>query len=260
MLPRNETSVTVNDSLSQEISELFNERTETENVPIILILGPPGSGKGTLSKRLAAEFNLHHISVGDWLREKAQPPIAGVSDHVNRYVFQNEPIPEKVLQTEYGGLENAPPPLMLYQCGKLDISTPEALKIRAMPALKAECERISACSSVKAILIDNLTQNLRHCDAFGETFGKGFLALVIAVDCADETAKERFLNRSRGADNAVRFGRRIARFRKDYASVVDHFESSGSVVHVSTEAESHEAYQGLLRGLGQSKVWREICR
>ena len=33
-----------------------------------LIFGPPGSGKGTQSVRLAEKFNLIHLSTGDMLR------------------------------------------------------------------------------------------------------------------------------------------------------------------------------------------------
>jgi adenylate kinase len=34
----------------------------------VLLLGPPGAGKGTQSKRLAAEFDLEHVTTGDALR------------------------------------------------------------------------------------------------------------------------------------------------------------------------------------------------
>lgn len=35
----------------------------------LMILGPPGSGKGTIGKRLADTFDLKHVSSGDALRD-----------------------------------------------------------------------------------------------------------------------------------------------------------------------------------------------
>lgn len=38
----------------------------------IIIFGPPGTGKGTMSKKLSMELGLHHISTGDIIRRNQE--------------------------------------------------------------------------------------------------------------------------------------------------------------------------------------------
>ena len=41
-----------------------------EKIPTLVMLGPPGVGKGTYSTRLAKKFGFAHISMGDLLRNE----------------------------------------------------------------------------------------------------------------------------------------------------------------------------------------------
>ena len=50
---------------------------------ILVILGAPGSGKGTLSKELKAKYNFEHISTGDLIRNSKDEEIKKIIDAGN---------------------------------------------------------------------------------------------------------------------------------------------------------------------------------
>lgn len=62
----------------------------------ILLFGPPGSGKGTQSKRLIQHYNLNHLSTGDILRKEIaeQTPLGRVAQH---YIDKGELVPDEVV-------------------------------------------------------------------------------------------------------------------------------------------------------------------
>lgn len=49
-------------------NEIFVKFQTSNNVPIIWILGGPGSGKGTQCAQIVTKFNFSHFSTGDLLR------------------------------------------------------------------------------------------------------------------------------------------------------------------------------------------------
>ena len=54
-----------------EIShQLLHPHPQLERVATLVMLGPPGVGKGTYSTRLAQKFGFAHISMGDLIRDE----------------------------------------------------------------------------------------------------------------------------------------------------------------------------------------------
>lgn len=74
------------DQLSEEMSKLFRA----------VILGPPGSGKGTISERIAHSFGLKYLSSGDFVRENiAANTEAGVL--AKKYINKGLLVPDHVM-------------------------------------------------------------------------------------------------------------------------------------------------------------------
>ena len=61
----------------------------------LIILGPPGSGKGTVSERLAKDFRLFHVSVGDLLRKEAKKKTI-LGRKISRYVNSGKLVPHQM--------------------------------------------------------------------------------------------------------------------------------------------------------------------
>lgn len=63
---------------------------------ILVLLGPPGSGKGTLAKLLSSELNIPHISTGDILREEVKLGTF-LGKKVKPFVEGGELVPDQIV-------------------------------------------------------------------------------------------------------------------------------------------------------------------
>lgn len=62
----------------------------------LILLGPPGAGKGTQAERLQADFKLAHISTGDMLRKQvAEDTKLGIE--AKGYMDKGELVPDEVI-------------------------------------------------------------------------------------------------------------------------------------------------------------------
>lgn len=68
--------------------------------PRVLILGPPGAGKGTQSSRIANEYGVEHVTTGDALRSNKEMDISEMDteyDTPGEYMDAGDLVPDKVV-------------------------------------------------------------------------------------------------------------------------------------------------------------------
>ncbi len=107
----------------------------------LILLGPPGAGKGTQADRLQADFALAHISTGDMLRAQVAEGTK-LGTEAQRYMQAGELVPDGVIVgmiTERIGVDDARDGFLLDGFPRTEVQA-EALE-RAMAGLE---RRLSA--------------------------------------------------------------------------------------------------------------------
>lgn len=63
---------------------------------IIILLGPPGSGKGTISEQLRREFDFFHLAPGELLREEVAKQTT-IGKEIKKYIEQGLLVPDNLV-------------------------------------------------------------------------------------------------------------------------------------------------------------------
>jgi adenylate kinase len=184
----------------------------------VLLIGPPGSGKGTQGERLAARLGLEHLAAGDLLRAE---------------VANGTPLGRQVAD--------------LMQQGEL---VPDAVIISLlMPRVLAAVER-------DGYLLDGFPRSVEQADEARKLAERAGAApdAVIYLDAPREELVRRILARAekegRSDDNPTTVENRLRVFDEATAPLVDHYRERG-LLHVVDAAQDQDAVtEEILRVLG----------
>ena len=196
----------------------------------ILIMGPPGVGKGTQAQRLCADFNLAHFSTGDMLREHiANGTSLGAT--AQEYIKDGRLVPDDLI------IEMVLERLATLQGGALLDGFPRTLEqAQALAAAKVVIDGVINLDAEDAVIVARLSGRLTH-KASGRTYHIEFSPpKTPGVD--DETGEPLI---QREDDKAETVQARLGVYREQTAPLKEYYRraaqaaQAGAPVYISVD-------------------------
>ena len=206
----------------------------------LVLLGPPGAGKGTQAKVLSKEYNIPHISTGDILREavKTKTPI-GLKAKV--YMDKGELVPDDVV------IEMVAQRVAKPDCENgfmLDGFPRTAAQAKALDATLAELKRPVDLVLYFKTSVETIIQRLsgrRVCRICGENYHVKNIPPKVAGKC-DKDGGELY---QRADDKEDTILNRIKVYDKTVPEIISYYEGKGMLRTVSGDFDVDEAHDYL---------------
>jgi len=194
--------------------------------PHVLILGAPGAGKGTQSRRLVDEFGVEHVTTGDALRENKQMDIGHLDleyDTPGEYMDAGELVPDPVVN----------------EIVKKALGDADGFVLDGYPRNESQTEYLDSITDLDVVLYldvaeDELVRRLtgrRVCEDCGATFHVEFDQPADEGVC-DECGGDLY---QREDDTESTARERIRVYEENTAPVVEYFREAGVVVEIDGE-------------------------
>jgi adenylate kinase len=214
----------------------------------VVLLGPPGAGKGTQAARLAEALEVPHVSSGDLFRENLQQQ-TGLGKQAQRYINQGELVPDDVTIG-----------MIRERVNREDCCAQGAI-LDGFPRTPAQAEALDEIldelgTTLKAVyyisvsegeLIERLTGR-RVCRAAGQIYHLRYNPPQQPGVC-DIDGSELYQREDDRQETVVQ---RIKVYRKQTAPLIEHYRSKGLLVEIDGEQPIEHVTKALLNAVAEN--------
>ena len=191
----------------------------------ILLLGAPGAGKGTQSKRLAEEYGLEHVTTGDALR--ANKDMETEYGTPREYMEQGELVPDELVN----------------EIVREALSNADGYVLDGYPRNLSQAEYLTEITDLDvAVFLDVSEEELVHRltgRRVDPETGDNYHVEFNMPD--DEEVRERLVQRDDDTEDTVR--ERLRVYRENTEPVVEHYREEGVLVEIDGEQTPDEVFE-----------------
>jgi adenylate kinase len=185
----------------------------------LVFMGPPGSGKGTQAKKIAATYGVPHVVTGDMIREMKERP------------------------TELGAELRE-----IYDRGDL---VDDAMMIRLIR------DRLDRGDTLPGFVLDGFPRNLAQAEALDvmlEEIDRP-LSIILLLELDDDVARERLHRRAqvegRADDTPEVIERRLATYHAETEPLAEYYLATGKLVKIHADRAIEDVFREIAESLDQ---------
>jgi adenylate kinase len=172
----------------------------------IVLIGPPGAGKGTQAKRLVKRFGIPHLSTGDMLREAVRQGTV-VGQQAAPFMKSGRLVPDKVVQ-------------------------------------ELVIERIAQPDAQRGFLLDGFPRTAPQAKMLDELLAERGMSLDLAVkiDVDEDVLLERLSGRGRDDDDQQVIARRLEQYEQLTRPLAQYYRQQGLLHEVDGYGPPEEVF------------------
>ncbi|MFO7928159.1 MAG: adenylate kinase [Candidatus Humimicrobiaceae bacterium] len=208
---------------------------------IIILLGPPGAGKGTQAINISKKFNIPHISTGDILRKEIKEG-SGLGKKAKEYVEGGKLVPDEII---VGIIEK-----------KLDKdSTNGGALLDGFPRTIEQAEMLDRVLAKRGLSVDKvLNLEVDRKELIKRLSSRRLCKSCKQITKVEESGKNRCPECGgtlikRKDDDIKVIKKRLEVYRKQTEPLIDYYQSRGVLVNVDGDVSEAEVTERILNAL-----------
>jgi adenylate kinase len=171
----------------------------------LVLLGPPGAGKGTQAVRLSEDLGLFHLSTGDQLREEREADTE-LGRRAGAYIELGELVPDDIV--------------VAMLLGRLDAERADGFLLDGFPRTVAQAEALEQGLAARGKELDQ----------------------AVLLDVPAEEVFRRLANRGRQDDDPEVVRERMRVYRESTEPLVDFYDDRGLLTRVDGTGDPDDIY------------------